>query len=580
MKNKKKQLLEINRDKKIIFSVLLIVIFGIFILVEAFNKGTYSTSAESTDTITITCPETAVLGDEVECVISANLVTMSVQGINAKYNVSSGMEFVEFSTDSWDIYSNDQDGFVLVNLEGVTGEVVIGKVKYTISTAAVANDVYEIGLVDITIGDGEENTVSLENTSDSVRILSDISTLDNITLSVGKLNETFNKNNYNYTATVDSNTVTVGVVKTDENSTIAGDIEVVNLHYGTNELKIMVTSEDGKNTNTYVISVYVPYTLSTDVYTYNEDENYIYTGTDTDGQTILTNIAVPSGLDKKIDNNKLIISYGTEVLLDTVLVNISSEDYDLTQNYIYVGTDEFNLDKITVSNGNTVISNDKLVIIYNDYVLQEFAIVKISSSIYDLTKDNIYVETNEIDLSKITVTSGSAGITDNKLVIMYGGKILDTYNILLYSLSFEENIVVDNTNKYIKHLEEGTTVAGLIDDVSLIGGRIVVYEDDSYKLEKNSADIIKTGNVLVVYVENVIKAEYALSVSGDANGDGEVDLIDLVQIRKHIVGWINPNTNIVQKKTGVYYEAIDMNRDGMVDLIDLVRMRKTIVGLK
>ena len=122
----------------------------------------------------------------------------------------------------------------------------------------------------------------------------------------------------------------------------------------------------------------------------------------------------------------------------------------------------------------------------------------------------------------------------------------------------------------------------LINKLNVVGTnvRIVIYTSSTYNSSKLDNDSLATGDVLVVYLNDVKKDEYTLSVLGDANGDSDINSIDLVQIRKHIVGWINPNTNDIYEKTGVYYYGIDMNRDGIINSIDLVRMRKKIVGLE
>lgn len=52
--------------------------------------------------------------------------------------------------------------------------------------------------------------------------------------------------------------------------------------------------------------------------------------------------------------------------------------------------------------------------------------------------------------------------------------------------------------------------------------------------------------------------------AGDANGDGEVDILDLIRLRKYLVG---AEPKIVEGNT-------DVNADTAVDILDLVRMRK------
>ena len=57
-------------------------------------------------------------------------------------------------------------------------------------------------------------------------------------------------------------------------------------------------------------------------------------------------------------------------------------------------------------------------------------------------------------------------------------------------------------------------------------------------------------------------------VPGDATGDGELDLLDLVRLRKQLAG-LSPELNIV---------AADLNGNWEIDLPDLVRLRILLVG--
>ena len=55
---------------------------------------------------------------------------------------------------------------------------------------------------------------------------------------------------------------------------------------------------------------------------------------------------------------------------------------------------------------------------------------------------------------------------------------------------------------------------------------------------------------------------------GDANGDGDVDLLDLVRLRKSMAGsQVELNTS-----------CADLNGDGQVDGLDLLELRKLLVG--
>ena len=58
---------------------------------------------------------------------------------------------------------------------------------------------------------------------------------------------------------------------------------------------------------------------------------------------------------------------------------------------------------------------------------------------------------------------------------------------------------------------------------------------------------------------------------GDANDDGVIDLLDVVSIRRYIVGGWDVKLNEL---------AADFNQDGIIDLKDVVLIRRYIVGDK
>jgi hypothetical protein len=118
----------------------------------------------------------------------------------------------------------------------------------------------------------------------------------------------------------------------------------------------------------------------------------------------------------------------------------------------------------------------------------------------------------------------------------------------------------------------------LLSNVSVVGD-VRMFISDMNGNEKNKDDIVVTGDTFTVYLGSVKKDEYKIAIRGDANGDGKVSLTDLVQLRKHIVSWKNPETGLVENKIGVYFYALDMNDDGKITLTDLVKVRKVLVGI-
>ena len=521
LNNKKK------RNNNILVLSLTFAFMFMIVLIPLLNKGTHSTDVteESTDTLTLTCPDVALGNEEVECNISLNSTSIVTQGLTIKYNLPEGVEYVEFTTDSFEVYSNDENGVVLVNLDGISDNASVGSLKLKMPTNAVSNSIYKIELVDSTIGDGEDTVIELDDVYDEIRIKSDINTLDSIALSSGVLNETFDKDTLEYTVTTDVDKITISAVKTDEYSTISGDVDVEKeLHYGTNEFNIVVTSESGIE-KTYKVSVFRTYKFTTDKYVYNEEDNYIYVATDIDN--LLNNISVDNSLDKEIENNNLVISYENEKILVIKIVGINFNKYELVNDILYV---------------------DK------EMTAEEFG-------------NNVeYSEGISFELSE-----------DGRVKVLYNGIELDSYDIVVYNLEFACDMTIDEDNSYIKYLDLGMSVNEFLDMVTLVGGTAQVVNKTGNV--KDQDDLIATGDVFRVYLGDAVMDEYTLSVLGDSSGDGRMSTIDLAQFRKHLVNWVNPNTGVEFELEGVYEEAFDLNKDGRISVVDLAIMRKKIVGL-
>ena len=493
LKEKLKQLLElIMKNKKIFIAIVTILLVLVIVLVILLNKGTFAVE-EDTDTLTITCPDTASGGQEIECSIVLNSVTISTQGLNANYNVTEGMEFVKFTAeDIWNVYANDSDGFVLVNFDGVTGSSLVGTVKYKIPETASSNEKYKVELVNATIGDGDVTSITFENVYDEIRILSDVNTLDNITLSTGSLDEEFNGGINEHNATVDSEKVTINAIKTDDNSSVSGDIGEVTLHYGTNTFNIMVISETGIQ-NTYTLNIYRPYNFSSDVYTYSKENNYIYTKTNIDSTTILSNLVLPTELTGDIKNNNLIISYGDEKLLEIKIINITSTKYTMLENIIYI---ESNLSYASLM--NTITLNG------------------ITASIYD-EEGNL-------------INSGVV-IEGYKLKVFYNDTLLEEYTFDEEYLSID-NLNVDDANNIIKRIVLGTNYSELLSNITTTG-TITVKDKDGNILNNNTT--VKTGDVIEVKMASGTYS-YTISVLGDLTGTGTATLGDVSLLYRYLKG--------------------------------------------
>jgi len=283
------------------------------------------------------------------------------------------------------------------------------------------------------------------------------------------------------------------------------------------------------------------------------------------------------------------------------VVGISTDKYMINEvnSFIYIGHEDImnivnDIDK-SFDDISVGVDESLLHVKYNEQILKEFKIYDIDFLDYKVIDKNVnivddvnyndfvnnLVYDDDIDLkifdNDIEIVSGDI-LDGMELRVYYNEILLDTYRVEALEFEFDSDIDVDNSNKYIKYLPSGTTVDILLDTIGLVDyDDIIIYNNENVR--KYNSSVVATGDILKIYLNGEVINQYELSVMGDSSGDGVVDLVDLLQIRKHLVGWENELTGEIKMMTGVYYYALDFNRDGKVDLLDLVKIRKNIVGM-
>lgn len=122
---------------------------------------------------------------------------------------------------------------------------------------------------------------------------------------------------------------------------------------------------------------------------------------------------------------------------------------------------------------------------------------------------------------------------------------------------------------YISNLKLGTAAKTIINSIlSNSPASTVVIKNSSGKII-NGSDIIKTGySITVTSTSNETKT-FKMSVIGDLDGDGEINILDLLKLQKHILG-TNPVSDI-------FAVSADNNNDGTVTILDLLRLQKHIL---
>lgn len=128
--------------------------------------------------------------------------------------------------------------------------------------------------------------------------------------------------------------------------------------------------------------------------------------------------------------------------------------------------------------------------------------------------------------------------------------------------SDSKDIVQNDKLKVDISSKKVTTVPNVTgnDFVNLIGGNVTVKNSSGKVI--NLTEKLATGYT--------INDNYTVVVLGDMNGDGEADAIDLLLIKRKLLG--------TQEFNESKEKAADLNKDGIIDAIDLLLQKRYLLG--
>ena len=189
----------------------------------------------------------------------------------------------------------------------------------------------------------------------------------------------------------------------------------------------------------------------------------------------------------------------------------------------------------------------------------------------------ILVGNNKIEI-KVTAENGASRIyTINVVRLDESGSNTGKNNIPIIQESEQKASVssdilkIDDGSKKITAVTPGKTCDEIKSQIKLSAG----YTMKIVKPDNNeNTGTIATGNKLwVTDSAGNIVLEYTFVVYGDVTGDGIVNSLDMLYIKRHILG--------ISTLTGAYLEAGDTNRanDG-INSLDMLYLKRHILGIK
>lgn len=128
------------------------------------------------------------------------------------------------------------------------------------------------------------------------------------------------------------------------------------------------------------------------------------------------------------------------------------------------------------------------------------------------------------------------------------------------------------TTQYSMIVGEGTSSvtisAGAVAGTSTVSGTGTVNLNYGSNVVKVSCKA-QNGSVRE-YIINIVRQGDAQVAKGDVNGDGTISLLDVLAVKRHILG--------IEALTGSRFTAADINSDGKVDLLDCLKVKRHILG--
>ncbi len=124
-------------------------------------------------------------------------------------------------------------------------------------------------------------------------------------------------------------------------------------------------------------------------------------------------------------------------------------------------------------------------------------------------------------------------------------------------------------SKYITGIQPGTKASTVLKNLTATGATLKVVGTDG----KEKSGTVATSDVVQLYDGSGKKiSSYTIVIYGDVNGDGEINVLDMIKVNRHVLG--------IAKLSGAYLEAGDANRAGDgVNVLDMIYINRHSLGL-
>lgn len=349
------------------------------------------------DNIYMTCNQDVITKDSVSCSIKGNTTTTTI-AVSLKVQTGSNITFKSFTPSS--VWQGDgEDGNVdLYTANDILGKYDIGTLNLNVESLYQGLDT-SITLYSVSVYDRDGKETKLDNYTKKIRIASNDNTLSSLNITSGLLNPTFSSNITTYSATVNTDRITINATANNDKAKVEGDIGTKKLNYGNNTFKINVLSE------------------SQEIKTYTININRLNNGNTTNNNSGNTNNQ--SNNVQKSSNNYLKdikLSYGNITLENNKFEYDLNIPYDIDSIDVNAITEDSNA-KVEISGNNDLkvgLNQIKILVTAEDNTTKTY-IINVTR------KEEGYTLSNNNYISKLTITGYNLNF--NKDILKYNLKI-------------------------------------------------------------------------------------------------------------------------------------------------------------
>lgn len=202
----------------------------------------------SVQALSLECPEFASPEEEFTCKITND----NWIGMVANINLSEEITYSKLDIPlPWQAYYYSSNGFSIRNIEQKSDLQLSLQLK--ISNNAQIGENYTISLKNIEGVTENYQNQQIPDINKEIRIISNIDTLQTITISDGEVPLKFEENTLKYEVATTKEQINIQALPKDKNAKVEGDIGIKDLIIGANIFNITVTSERGNSKNYQII---------------------------------------------------------------------------------------------------------------------------------------------------------------------------------------------------------------------------------------------------------------------------------------------------------------------------------------